>query len=133
MADVPQTTSPEKRKGSNWVAGMFSSAGQDVLFLYALLLAFIFIFAAVYALTDIFGRRLGCTVAALGAAVTLLVTRAHAPDLSANLVRGVGAWPTAVTFAFLVWSAFGTAPAAYYSIRWYRRRNAKRRARQATP
>jgi hypothetical protein len=133
VADDLQSA-PKRKGGASWVESMFMGVqGEDVLFLYALLLVFILIFAAVYALTDILGRRLGLTVAALGAAVIVLGTHAHAVDLSANLVRGVGAWPTAVIFTFLVWSALGILPAAYYSIRWYRRRQARRAAGQAAP
>jgi hypothetical protein len=126
MTDEVQPAAARERKGgADWVSGVFSGVqGQDVLILYAWLLTFVLIFAVVYALTDILGRRLGLAAAAVAGAVTLLVTRAHAVYLSANLVRGVGAWPTAVIFTFLAWSALGAAPGAFYSVRWYRRRRA---------
>jgi len=113
-----------KRGGATALQGV--SDGESFAALLVILVVFLLVYAAVYALIDVFGRWAGWAIAALGGAATHVTLRWVAPPPHAtgvqNLVRGFGVWPTAVIGTFLVWSAIGIPPAAFYVLRWRRTR-----------
>jgi len=113
-----------KRGGGTALQGV--SDGESLAGLLVMLVVFLLVYAVVYALIDVFGRWKGSAIAVTAGAATVVVLGMLAPDAHAagvqNLVRGFGVWPTAVIGSFLVWSAMGIPPAAYYVVRWHRTR-----------